>query len=165
MSVVQDVYQELILQHSRHPRHYGELPAATHSAVGDNPLCGDRYEVHLQVDASGQIRDAAFEGVGCAISKASASLMLDAVIGMSQMQFEQLFHDFQQVIRGEDGAAEARGRIGKLAAFAGIWKYPARVKCAMLSWHALRNAWDARSAAPTENPGQSVGSRPRRFSL
>ena len=84
MSVSEDIYRELILQHSRHPRHFGDLADATHAAVADNPLCGDSYQVRLKVDAGGVIREAAFEGVGCAISKASASLMLDAVIGRTR---------------------------------------------------------------------------------
>ncbi len=140
MSVSEDIYRELILQHSRHPRHFGDLADATHAAVADNPLCGDSYQVRLKVDAGGVIREAAFEGSGCAISKASASLMLDAVIGRTREEFESLFQDFHAVVRGEAQAPDAVARLGKLAAFAGIWKYPARVKCAILCWHGVRKA-------------------------
>ena len=152
MSVSSEIYQELILQHSRTPRHFGPLSGATHEALGDNPLCGDRYQVRLQVDADGVIRAAAFEGAGCAISKASASLMLDAVIGRTRADFENLFRDFHAVVRGEAQAPEALARLGKLAAFAGVWKYPARVKCAILCWHAVRTA-----LAGTECAGESAG--------
>jgi nitrogen fixation protein NifU and related proteins len=150
VSVSREVYQELILQHSRHPRHHGALPEATHAATGDNPLCGDRYEVRLRVDESGVIRDAAFEGAGCAISKASASLMLDAVIGLSREEFERLFQDFHLVVRGDPQAPEAQARLGKLAVFANIWKYPSRVKCAILCWHAVRSALAGKGEARTE---------------
>ena len=150
MSVSADVYQELILQHSRHPRHFGPLAAATHAAAGDNPLCGDSYQVRLKLDADGVIREAAFEGVGCAISKASASLMLDAVIGRTRADFESLFRDFHEVVRGGPEAPAAQSRLGKLAAFAGIWKYPSRVKCAILCWHAVRSALAGEERASTE---------------
>ena len=140
MSVTEDIYQDLILHHSRTPRHFGPLPDATHAAVGDNPLCGDHYEVRLRVDEAGVIRAAAFEGAGCAISKASASLMLDAAIGLTRSEFEELFQTFHAVVRGEPSAAEAPAKLGKLAAFSGVWKYPARVKCAILCWHAVQHA-------------------------
>ena len=104
MSVSEDIYRELILQHSRHPRHFGALADATHAADADNPLCGDSYQVRLKVDTGGVIREAAFEGIGCAISKASASLMLDAVIGRTREEFESLFQDFHAVVRGEERA-------------------------------------------------------------
>lgn len=140
MSVASEVYQELILFHSRSPRHFGPLPAATHAATGDNPLCGDRYEVRLQMDAAGVIRAAAFEGDGCAISKASASLMLEAAIGLNRSEFEELFRAFHAVVRGETPAPDAAAKLGKLAAFSGVWKYPSRVKCAILCWHAVHRA-------------------------
>jgi nitrogen fixation NifU-like protein len=150
MSISEDVYQELILQHSRKPRHFGPLAGATHAAAGDNPLCGDRYQVRIQLDADGVIRAAAFEGVGCAISKASASLMLDAVVGRSRQEFEELFRDFHAVVRGGPEAQAAQARVGKLAAFASIWKYPSRVKCAILCWHAVRSALAGEPHTSTE---------------
>ena len=148
MSVSSEVYQDLILHHSRTPRHFGPLPDATHAATGDNPLCGDRYEVRLRVDEAGVIRAAAFEGVGCAISKASASLMLEAAIGLTRSEFEELFHVFHAVVRGEPQTPETPAKLGKLAAFSGVWKYPSRVKCAILCWHAVH-----RALAGTESDG------------
>lgn len=153
MSVASEVYQELILFHSRSPRHFGPLPAATHAATGDNPLCGDRYEVRLQVDEAGVIRAAAFEGDGCAISKASASLMLEAAIGLDRSGFEELFRAFHAVVRGEAPAPDDAEKLGKLAAFSGVWKYPSRVKCAILCWHAVH-----RALAGTEDAGPEVES-------
>lgn len=160
MSASSELYQELILHHSRKPRHFGCLGHATHAATGDNPLCGDRYDVQLDLDAHDVIRDAAFEGSGCAISKASASLMLDAIIGLSRTEFESLFHTFQAVIRGELPEAEAEASLGKLAAFSGIWKYPARVKCAILCWHAVRSALEGRQRTTTEGGAATNGDHP-----
>lgn len=158
MSVSEDIYRELILQHSRHPRHFGALADATHAADANNPLCGDSYQVRLKVDTGGVIREAAFEGIGCAISKASASLMLDAVIGRTREEFESLFQDFHAVVRGEAQAPEAMARLGKLAAFAGIWKYPARVKCAILCWHGVRLALGETGGSPDDpDPRNSTG--------
>ena len=150
MSASSDLYQELILHHSRRPRHYGELARPTHAATGDNPLCGDHYDVQLEVDEAGVIHDAAFEGAGCAISKASASLMLDAIVGLSRADFDALFETFHAVVRGELKGEEAEAKLGKLAAFSGIWKYPSRVKCAILCWHAVRSALEGQRRASTE---------------
>ena len=150
MSVSSEVYQDLILHHSRAPRHFGPLPDATHAATADNPLCGDRYEIRLRVDEAGVIRAAAFEGVGCAISKASASLMLEAAIGLSRTEFEELFHVFHAAVRGEPPAPEAAAKLGKLAAFSGVWTYPSRVKCAILCWHAVQHALAGTDGAGAE---------------
>ncbi len=155
MSVSSDIYQELILHHSRKPRHFGRLSAATHAANGDNPLCGDQYAVQLQVDEAGFIREAAFEGEGCAISKASASLMLDAVIGLSRSEFEDLFQTFHALVRGEPLDPEVQQTLGKLAAFSGVWKYPSRIKCAILCWHAVRSALEGKDHASTESESPS----------
>lgn len=149
MNVADEIYQELILHHSRRPRHFGPLPDATHAAAGDNPICGDHYEVRLRVDEAGIIRDGAFEGNGCAISKASASLMLDAVIGLSREEFEEQFHAFHELVRGEP-SPEAAAKLGKLAAFSGVWKYPSRVKCAILCWHAVHSALAGQDRASSE---------------
>jgi nitrogen fixation NifU-like protein len=150
VSVTDEIYQDLILHHSRRPRHYGPLPDATHAAAGDNPLCGDRYEVRLRLDEKSIIRDAAFEGSGCAISKASASLMLDTVIGLSRDEFEELFRTFHALVSGETPSPEAVAQLGKLAALSGIWKYPARVKCAILCWHAVHSALAGQAHASSE---------------
>lgn len=138
MSSATDLYQEIILHHSRQPRHYGPLPAATHIYKADNPLCGDSYTIYLQVE-DGTIQQATFEGAGCAISKASASLMTDTVIGKTLSEFEAQFARFHALVLGGPEAPKPE-EMGKLAAFSGIWKFPARVKCAMLAWHGVKNA-------------------------
>jgi len=138
MSSATDLYQEIILHHSRQPRHYGPLPGATHSYKADNPLCGDSYTIHLQV-AGDTIRQASFEGAGCAISKASASLMTERITGRPLAEFEEQFEQFHALVLGGPDAPPAE-TMGKLAAFSGIWKFPARVKCAMLAWHGVKSA-------------------------
>ena len=139
MNVSDELYQEVILDHSRRPRNFGCPRSHTHQAEGDNPLCGDRYKVYLQLDAEGVIREAAFDGAGCAISKASASLMTQALEGRHYDEIEGLFCAFHDLVqgRGEDVDPQT---LGKLAVFSGIWKYPSRVKCAILCWHAVRSA-------------------------
>ena len=138
MSSATDLYQEIILHHSRQPRHYGPLPGATHTYKADNPLCGDSYTIYLQV-GDGVIRQAAFEGAGCAISKASASLMTDTITGKTLAEFETQFARFHALVLGDPDAPRPE-TMGKLAAFSGIWKFPARVKCAMLAWHGVKSA-------------------------
>jgi nitrogen fixation NifU-like protein len=138
-----ELYRDVIVDHNRSPRNRGRLPGATHHADGDNPLCGDR--LHLDVDLDGDvIRDLRFEGSGCAISTASASLMSEAVKGRTRAEAESLFTAVHRMLTG-DGADAAR--LGKLAALAGVREFPARVKCASLAWHTL-NAALAGEAAP-----------------
>ncbi len=138
MTSATDLYQEVILNHSRQPRHFGPLEGATHKIEAENPLCGDHYEVFLKVDENGIIRDVSFEGAGCAISKASASIMTENIIGKSLPEFQILFKQFHSLVKGDADAPDAR-QMGKLAAFSGIWKFPARVKCAILCWHAVNS--------------------------
>lgn len=157
MSTATDLYQEIILQHSRRPRHFGGLAGATHYAKAENPLCGDSYAVFLRVDdADGIIRDASFEGAGCAISKASASLMTEAMIGRSINDFDALFHRMQALVCNTPEAPTPE-TMGKLAAFSGVWKFPARVKCALLCWHAAKTALKEKIAPPT---AESAGGTP-----
>jgi nitrogen fixation NifU-like protein len=138
MAELRDLYQQVILDHNRNPRHRGEPARHTHQAQGDNPLCGDRVTVYVQVE-EGVIRDVGFDGSGCAISTASASLMTGAVVGKTVAEAERLFHDFHDMV--VDPAAPAdTARLGKLAAFAGVRGFPARVKCANLPWHTLHAA-------------------------
>ena len=138
-----DLYRDVIVDHNRSPRNRGRLPAATHHAEGDNPLCGDR--LRLDVEVAGEvIRDLRFEGSGCAISTASASLMSEAVKGRTRAETAELFSAVHRMLTGE--AADA-ARLGKLAALAGVRAFPARVKCASLCWHTL-NAALAGSAQP-----------------
>jgi nitrogen fixation NifU-like protein len=131
-----ELYRDVIVDHNRSPRNRGRLPGATHHAEGDNPLCGDR--LRLDVDVAGEmIRDLRFEGSGCAISTASASLMSEAVKGRTRAEAEALFAAVHRMLTGNgDDAA----RLGKLAALAGVREFPARVKCASLAWHTLNAA-------------------------
>jgi nitrogen fixation NifU-like protein len=137
---VDDLYQEVILDHNRRPRNFRALDAGQ-KAEGFNPLCGDRITVYLRVDA-GVITDVAFQGSGCAISKASASLMTESVKGKSVADAQALFERFQQMVTAPaDAPVES---LGKLAVLAGVRQFPVRVKCASLAWHTLRAAVDAR---------------------
>ena len=137
---LRDLYRELILDHSRSPRHFGKLDNATHSAEGINPLCGDKLRLYLQLDESEEIADAAFEGSGCAISVASASLLTDMVIGMNVRQATDFFRAVtRHLTTGNSGQADLID-LGKLRALDGVREFPARVKCATLAWHALDSA-------------------------
>ena len=136
MSDFRELYQEMILDHAKRPRNFRELPGAA-SAEGFNPLCGDRLTVFVEVE-NGRVKDAAFQGSGCAISQASASLMTETMKGRSPEEAERLFQVFHDVVTGE--AEPDAAVLGKLSIFAGVRDYPTRVKCASLAWHALRNA-------------------------
>lgn len=138
MGSLSSLYQDMILDHNRSPQNYGRLESANRRVEGNNPLCGDRLTVWLKMDGD-RIEAAAFEGSGCAISKASASLMTTAVKGKSRDEAEQLFADFRRLVTGVLSPEEA-GNMGKLAVFSGVSEYPVRVKCASLSWHALMAA-------------------------
>ncbi len=144
MSDLRDLYQEVILDHNRRPRNFGPLPAANHRAEGNNPLCGDRVTVYLDVEGD-RIRDVSFEGAGCAISTASASLMTEALKGRSVEEARQLFHGFHELVtRGDEGED-----LGKLAVFTGVREYPMRVKCATLAWHTFLAALDTQDQPVT----------------
>jgi nitrogen fixation NifU-like protein len=132
-----DLYQEVILDHGRRPRNFRQLPDATARAEGLNPLCGDHYTVYVKLDGD-RIADVSFEGSGCAISKASASLMTGALKGKTVAEAEDTFHRFQAMVVGGDGR-QAEG-LGKLAVLKGVCEFPTRVKCASLAWHTLHNA-------------------------
>ena len=142
MPELRDLYQQVIVDHNRNPRHRGRPPRHTHEAAGDNPLCGDRIAVFVQVEDE-VIRDIGFEGAGCAISTASASLMTSAVIGKTVEEAERLFAAFHEMVVAPDAAADPKA-LGKLAAFAGMRGFPARVKCANLAWHTLHAALTSR---------------------
>ena len=144
MSDLRDLYQEVILDHNRRPRNFGPLASANHRADGSNPLCGDKVTVLLDLEA-GRIRDVAFQGAGCAISTASASLMTEALKGLSVEEARTLFHGFHELVtQGDEGED-----LGKLAVFTGVREYPMRVKCATLAWHTLMAALDARDQPVT----------------
>jgi nitrogen fixation NifU-like protein len=135
-----DLYQEVILDHNRRPRNFGALPSANRTARGHNPLCGDKVTLFVEV-AGGEVKDIAFEGSGCAISMASASLMTEAVKGQPLPAAAALFEGFHRLVTSRPGEpVEVPEGLGKLVAFAGVRDYPVRVKCATLPWHTLRAA-------------------------
>lgn len=133
-----ELYQEVILDHSKQPRNYRELDGASNVAKGHNPLCGDKIDIYLKVE-EGIISDVSFQGSGCAISTASASMMTESLKGRSREDAEQLAAIFHGVVTGKD---EDEGDLGKLAVFAGVQEFPVRVKCATLAWHTLKAALD-----------------------
>lgn len=137
MSDLLELYQEVILDHNKRPRNFGELPAADHRAEGNNPLCGDQLTVSLTL-AGERIEEIRFQGHGCAISTASASLMTEAVKGKTVTEARELFDGFHELLTGDPSVpAEAPAEIGKLAVFSGVREFPIRVKCATLPWHTL----------------------------
>ncbi len=143
MPDLRELYQETILDHSKRPRNFRELPDASAKAVGHNPLCGDRVTVYLRVE-DGTIADVAFVGQGCAISKASASLMTDAVKGKSTAEAHALFQRFRKMVTARpDDSVDAS--LGKLAVLSGVCEFPVRVKCASLPWHTLEAALEAKT--------------------
>jgi nitrogen fixation NifU-like protein len=146
MSELGDLYQEVILEHSKHPRNFRAMETANQQAEGYNPLCGDHYTVFLDM-ADGKIRDISFQGSGCAISKASASMMSQMLKGKTTAEAEDTFTQFHQVVTGAGGGKE---NLGKLAVFAGVAAFPTRIKCATLAWHTLHAALHGEQSASTE---------------
>jgi len=144
---LRELYQEVILDHSKHPRHFGPLPAATHNAEGHNPLCGDRVKIHMTVDATNRIADIAFEGKGCAISQASASLMTEMLMGRTVPEAEKLMGGFLHLVKGEDAADLQGDDRETLDVMAGVSAFPMRVKCATLAWHTMKSALEGGVAA------------------
>ncbi len=149
MSELSDLYQETILEHNKNPRNFREIENADRSADGNNPLCGDALRVYLKVKDD-VVEDVSFKGSGCAISKASASMMTQAVKGRTREEAEELFDEFHRMVTGDiDPEAEAT-HLGKLRVFAGVLEFPARVKCASLSWHTLHAALKGNESISTE---------------
>jgi nitrogen fixation NifU-like protein len=140
MATLNALYQDLILDHNRAPQNYRRMEDANRTVEGNNPMCGDRLTVWLRLDGE-QISDAAFQGSGCAISKASASMMTAAIKGKTRSEAKALFDRFHQLVTGSLPPAEVTS-LGKLAAFSGLSSFPVRVKCASLSWHAMKAALD-----------------------
>jgi nitrogen fixation NifU-like protein len=130
---LQELYQEVILDHSRSPRNFGKLEVANRIAEGHNPLCGDRVTVYLMLE-QGVIRDVSFQGEGCAISRASASMMTEMLKGKTREEAQAIFNKFREMITSGQPSLE---ELGKLGVFAGVHRFPARVKCAILPWHAI----------------------------
>ncbi len=142
MADLRELYQEVILDHNRRPRNFRVMAQANRTAEGFNPLCGDRLTVYLQLDGD-VVRDVSFQGSGCAISKASASLMTDAVKGKTVEQAQALFEAFHGMVTSSTESEPDLAAMGKLAVLAGVREFPARVKCASLAWHTLNAAINA----------------------
>lgn len=147
MAELRELYQEIILEHSKTPRNFRAMEAANRQAEGYNPLCGDHYTIFLDV-VGDSICDISFQGSGCAISKASASMMSQAVKGKTKAEAEELFDRFHRIITGEPG--EDASGLGKLEVFAGVANFPTRIKCATLAWHTLQAALRGEQVASTE---------------
>ncbi len=139
MGELGELYQEVILEHSKAPRNFREPAEANHHAEGYNPLCGDRCTVYINMDGDA-IRDIGFQGSGCAISRASASMMTQILKGKTKAEAVELFGQFHRLVTGDEQAMASASDLGKLAVFAGVSKFPARVKCATLAWHTLQSA-------------------------
>jgi nitrogen fixation NifU-like protein len=146
---VNDLYQQVILDHCKQPRNFHELPAANCSAQGRNPVCGDQLKLFLTLEGD-VIKDASFTGSGCCISKASASLLTENLKGKTKLEAEKTFERVREMVT----TGKVDGDVGKLAVFAGVHKYPARVKCAILAWHALMGALKG-EAAPVTTESES----------
>jgi nitrogen fixation NifU-like protein len=147
MSELTDLYQEIILDHNKRPRNYRELPGCTCQAEGHNPVCGDEVKVFVQLD-DGKLADVAFQGQGCAISRASASMMTGKTKGRTEEEARSVFAQVRDMLVGPEAAPPRE--LGDLAALSGVRKFPARIKCAMLPWHALEAALDGKQVATTE---------------
>ncbi len=146
---LRDLYQEVILDHNKKPRNFGTLEVATHQADGDNPLCGDQLHISLVLDGD-RVEEVRFDGSGCAISTASASLMTEAVKGHTRDEAEQMFQSFHDLLTGDPSALEeASAELGKLAVFQGVREFPVRVKCATLAWHTLKAALEGKETPAT----------------
>jgi nitrogen fixation NifU-like protein len=145
-----ELYQQVILDHNRSPRNFKELVPHTHEAEGYNPLCGDHLTVYARVNDAGCIEEVSFKGDGCAISKASASMMSVALKGKGVADAKTLFEEFHKLVTKELDPEKEPHHLGKLTVFSGIWKYPSRVKCASLAWHTLKGALDKTSTVSTE---------------
>lgn len=139
-NALRELYQEVILDHSRHPRHYGSLEGATHKAEGYNPLCGDRVTVYLALAADNRVSDIRFEGKGCAISQASASLMTDLLKGKSAAEAQTLMEGFLHLVKGEPAENLPEDARDHLDVMSGLSAFPMRVKCATLAWHTFKSA-------------------------
>jgi nitrogen fixation NifU-like protein len=140
MNQLRDLYQATILDHNKSPRNFRRLAEANRSADGHNPLCGDKITVYLELDQDDRVTDIGFQGAGCAISTASASLMTEFVKGKTAQEIERDFERFHEVVAGQPSQEPEHSELGKLVVFAGVREYPMRVKCATLCWHTLRAA-------------------------
>jgi nitrogen fixation NifU-like protein len=150
MSRSNELYQQVILDHNKNPRNYREMPEAAFVCEGHNPLCGDHITIYVNVDPEGKISDLSFQGNGCAISKASASMMTAFLKGKPIAEARQIFGEFHDMVRGELDPATQENHLGKLTLFQGVREYSSRIKCASLAWHALMGALEKKDSATTE---------------
>ncbi|HZI18429.1 MAG TPA: SUF system NifU family Fe-S cluster assembly protein [Pyrinomonadaceae bacterium] len=155
MSELSELYQQVILDHNKKPRNYRELEDANRISEGHNPLCGDQLTVYLRMEEN-VVGEVSFVGSGCAISKASASMMTQAVRGKTRGEAQILFNEFHRMVTGELDEEAEPNNLGRLKIFSGVRDYPARVKCASLSWHTLRAALEGADTTTTEHLGPSL---------
>ncbi len=149
MSELSELYQQVILDHNKKPRNFRKIEEANRTAEGYNPLCGDQLTVYMQLE-DGIVKDISFEGSGCAISKAAASMMTQSVKGKTKEEAETLFDEFHRMVTGELDEEAAPNHLGRLTIFAGVREFPARVKCASLSWHTMHAALEGEETVSTE---------------
>ena len=155
MSELSELYQQVILDHNKKPRNFRKLEGANRTAEGFNPLCGDQLTVYMLMD-EGVVKDLSFVGTGCAISKASASMMTQAVKGKTREEAQVLFDECHRMVTGELDEEAGENHLGRLKIFAGVRDYPARVKCASLPWHTMHAALEGEETATTENLGPDI---------
>lgn len=145
-----DLYQQVVLEHNRNPRNFRKIENHTHFAEGYNPLCGDHLFIYLHVNDDKIIDDISFEGDGCAISRASTSMMTQTLKGKTLEQANQLFEEFRKLVTGDLNPEKDENKLCKLAIFSSIWHFPSRVKCAILGWHTMKGAIDKKESVSTE---------------
>jgi len=155
MSELSELYQQVILDHNKKPRNFRALESANRVAEGHNPLCGDQLTVYMRMEDA-TVAEVSFVGTGCAISKASASMMTQSVKGKTRDEARGLFEEFHRMVTGELDEEAETNQLGRLKIFAGVRDYPARVKCASLSWHTMRAALEGEEVATTENLGPEI---------
>lgn len=148
MSELRDLYQQVIVDHSKKPRNFGKISPESHHAEGYNPLCGDQVVIHVNLEGDA-VSNLSFEGSGCAISTASASMMTDYLKGKSKSEVKTLFEAFHKMITSPPGTEFDEEQLGKLAVFSGVCEFPSRVKCATLCWHTLQNAIEGKAQLVT----------------
>jgi nitrogen fixation NifU-like protein len=150
MSYSDELYQQVIIEHNKKPRNFFDMEDSTHNCHGYNPLCGDDYEIYLKIDDDDIIQAVSFNGSGCAISKASASLMTTFLKGKSVDESRTVFEQFHKMVLGEFDPDESENVLGKLKLFKGVQKFPSRIKCASLCWHTMVGAVDKNETVSTE---------------
>lgn len=147
---MRELYQQMILSHNKNPKNFRIIETPSHYAEGHNPLCGDNLNVYVVVNADGVIEDISFQGSGCAISKSAASMMTEILKGKKEEEARELFEQYHLLVTGKLDPEKEPHKLGKLTIFSGIWEYPARVKCASLSWHTVKAALDKEEVVSTE---------------